>query len=498
MSKTARNIIANFIGYGSNLLLAVICIPFYIKLMGFEAYGLVGIYTTILALVIPLDLGLSITLNREFAGASVFAADRAREMRDLLRTLETIFFGMAAVICLVIVALAPMIAQHWLNPETFSREALRQTITIMGLVVGLNWPIYLYTAGMSGLQRQSTLNVIVVSMDILRFVGGIAALWGIAPTPQVFFLWQALVNAIHLTVIIAVLWMSLPTTGIRSRFRKDLLIKEWRFKTGLSGISIASLVQSQADKVLLSSIFSLKTFGYYSLATMVASSVSRVIGPIYMALFPRFSSLVAKKEQEGLVMAYHGGCQLMSVLVLPVAMVVAVFSKEILLLWTRDTTAAESAYLIVSLLTIGAALNGLSHLPYAIQLAHGWTKLAFSASVIATVLMVPTLVFMARRFGPVGAACVGSAINGVGMVIGLWFMHRYLLKGEMRVWYMQDVARPLLAVLGVACVGRCIVYAGMPPLPMIVSLITVTFMGFLAAILAAPLTRKWFLERVRY
>ena len=43
--------------------------PFF-RLMGVEAYGLVGLYTTILALVVPLDFGLSTTLNREFARAS--------------------------------------------------------------------------------------------------------------------------------------------------------------------------------------------------------------------------------------------------------------------------------------------------------------------------------------------------------------------------------------------------------------------------------------------
>lgn len=367
----------------------------------------------------------------------------------------------------------------------------------MGFVIGLYWPIYLYTASLAGMQKQSLLNSIVVTMDFLRFVGGVVVLKWIARTPQAFFIWQALVNAAHLTAIACASWMTIPKSDQPPRFRKDLLLKEWRFKTGLSGISIAGLIQTQADKILLSRFLSLKTFGYYALATMVASSVSRIVGPIYTALFPRFSSLVAKKEDENLVAVYHSGCQLMSVLVLPVAIVIATFSKEILLLWTRDATAADSACLIVSLLIIGTALNGLLHLPYAIQLAHGWTKLAFSANVIAAVLMVPTLVFLVRRFGAAGAACVGILINGANILIGLRIMHSRLLKGELRAWYMRDVARPLAAVLGVVFLGRCVVSAAMPAIPMTISLITITLMSFLAAIVAAPLTLKWFLTRFR-
>jgi len=494
MNKTPRNIIANFIGYGANLLFAAICIPFYIKLMGVEAYGLIGIFATIMAVVIPLDFGLSTTFNREFAGDSALT-DKAGEMRDLLRTMQPVFFGTAVVICLAIVLVSSFVAQHWLRPETFTKETLQQTIAIMGIVVGLYWPIYLYTAGLAGLQRQALLNVISVSMDFLRFCGGVAVLWTISPTAQAFFFWQAFVNLVHLYIIAVALWSSLPRTGIKSRFRRDLLVKEWRFKTGLSGISIAALVQTQADRILLSRIFSLRVFGYYSLAAMLASGLSRIIGPIYTALFPRFTSLVARNEHERLVMAYHRGCQLMSVLVLPMATVIAVFSHEILLLWTRDSDTADSAYLIVSMLTISTALNGIAHLSYAIQLANKWTKLAFWGTVITAALMVPSLVFMALRFGPVGAACVGVFINGLGMVIGLWIMHSRFLKGELRAWYMQDVASPLAAVLGVVFIGRCVMNAAMPIIPMTISLLTITFMALLAATLAAPLMRDWLLSR---
>ena len=45
--------------------------PFYIKLLGIEAYGLVGFYVTLLAALQVLDLGISPTINREMARHSV-------------------------------------------------------------------------------------------------------------------------------------------------------------------------------------------------------------------------------------------------------------------------------------------------------------------------------------------------------------------------------------------------------------------------------------------
>ena len=42
-------------------------VPLYIKFMGIESYGLVGIFASLLALFGLLDMGLSTTLNRELA-----------------------------------------------------------------------------------------------------------------------------------------------------------------------------------------------------------------------------------------------------------------------------------------------------------------------------------------------------------------------------------------------------------------------------------------------
>ena len=67
----------------------------------------------------------------------------------------------------------------------------------------------------------------------------------------------------------------------------------------------------------------------------------------------------------------------MSVLILPVAIVIALFSYEIILLWTQNPTIARELISLVSILICGTALNGLMNLPYALQLAFGWTRLSF-------------------------------------------------------------------------------------------------------------------------
>ena len=70
MSSVKRNIIANYLGSGWIALMSLAFIPFYIRLMGAEAYGIVGVFISLQAMLAVLDLGLSQTLNREMARLS--------------------------------------------------------------------------------------------------------------------------------------------------------------------------------------------------------------------------------------------------------------------------------------------------------------------------------------------------------------------------------------------------------------------------------------------
>jgi O-antigen/teichoic acid export membrane protein len=66
-------------------------VPAYIHFLGIEAYGLIGFFLSLTAILQLLDLGLGTALNRQFSHHSA-QSGKAREMRDLLRTLEIIYW----------------------------------------------------------------------------------------------------------------------------------------------------------------------------------------------------------------------------------------------------------------------------------------------------------------------------------------------------------------------------------------------------------------------
>ncbi len=452
MSSVKRNIIANYLGSGWIALMSLAFIPFYIRLMGAEAYGIVGVLISLQAMLAVLDLGLAQTMNREMARLSV-NDNNTRLMADTARTLEIIYWGSALLLVAIVALLSEHIAYQWLNPEQLSREALTEALWVIGFVIGLRWPVALYMGGLNGLQRQVLVNVIVGIFSTFQGAGALAVLYLYEPTVHAFFFWQMLVAILQVAAFRIAFWRSLnPAQG--GVFRKDVLKGLWHFAAGMSGIAILSTILTQLDKVILSRMLSLSEFGYYTFAATVAAVIFRLIGPVFMAYYPRLTELVAMNNNEQVSRTYHHGSQLMSVVVLPLTFSLAFFSKEILQLWSSDPEVVANTHLIISLLVAGNALNGLMHMPYALQLANGWTRLAFYSNLVAVIVLVPVIIVAVTHWGAVGAAGAWILLNTGYLLITVQIMHRRLLTTEKWQWYLRDVTTPLLLVLLLAGTGR--------------------------------------------
>ncbi len=115
----------------------------------------------------------------------------------------------------------------------------------------------------------------------------------------------------------------------------------------------------------------------------------------------------------------------------------------------------------MAVLVAGTALNGVMNLPYALQLAYGWTTLGLWINAISVCFVVPAVWIMGREFGGIGAATAWLALNIGYVMIGIPLMHRRLLRGEMSRWYFADMLPALVASVVVVLLWR----VGLPIVP---------------------------------
>ncbi len=427
-------------------LVSLLFIPIYLHFLGVEAYALVAIFSTLLAMFAVLDMGLNQTLTREMARLKV-VPDGAREMRDLLRTLEIPYAGMGLVIGLVVVLISPWITHEWINNQTLSTQSVQTSVMLMGLMIAIQWPVGFYSGGLVGLQDQVVLNLVNGIVATSRGVASALVLWRLSPTIEAFFWTQLAASAAHILIIRYLLWRKLPFDPHPPRFRTDLLRGLWRFAAGVTGIGLISSLLMQLDKIILSKLLSLEMFGYYAIANVVSMNVYRLFGPIYSAIYPRLTNLVSLGAREELVAFYHKSAQVLSVAVFPAVAILVFFSRDLLLIWLQNPVTAHAVAPIASILVLGTALNGIMHIPYGLQLAAGWTSLALRFGVFSVVIFGTLLVVLTQSYGVVGAAMAWPIQQALYVIITVPLTHRRLLPNEQWQWFFVDVGYPLILAL---------------------------------------------------
>lgn len=455
-SKTSisvrRNALANYAGTFCQALLGFVFIPLYIKYLGIENYGLIGFSVSLSALFRLADLGLSATLNRELARYSAMP-DSAEQMRSLLKMLQAVYWAISLLFGLVIFLCAPLIVRYWINSGSLNAVHVENAVMLMGLTIAFQAPMSLYLGGIFGLQRHVLVNGINIVYAALRHGGVVVALAFIAPTLNVFFMYQLVIALIGAVFSGFLLWRLLPRSGVASRFKIHQLKSIWRFAAGMSINSVLWLILSQLDKIILIKVLPLRIFGYYALASTAAVAVTYLGSPLFNTFLPRYTQLYAAGNHELLRSTYRRSCRLNAVITIPAIALLAIFSSEALLLWTGNPDVAHHASLLLSFLVIGHGLNQLALMPFALQIAAGWVKLGVYTNLAALILYAPALVLVTLIHGALGATCVWIALGCFFVFIYVNVLHSRILKGEARHWY-AGILPPLALSVGIGLAGR--------------------------------------------
>lgn len=436
-----------------NALLSFALFPVYLHFIGAESFGVVGIYATVQAVIALFDCSLAPTLTRELARTRA-GRDGWGHAYNLTRTLEVVYWGLAAVAGGLFVILVPFLSGYWLNPEKLSAQEVSAALYVAALGLAFLWPNTLYAGGLVGLEKQKALAFIGVAGSTVRAAATIFFLWAVSPSVETIFWVGAVLGLLQTLVTRLVFWRAMPDRHIHGVFQANVLKDIWRFAAGVSAITITSVILLQADKLTLSRLLRLEDFGYYTISTSIANALFIVTGAVFSVTFPRLSGLVVGNHQSRLAVNYHLFCQGVAFAVLPISAVVAFFSQELLLLWTRDPQVALYGHSVLTVFILGNVFNCLLSVPYTMQLALGLTRVAIMANAVALVLAFPAIALLFGTFGPLSGPIVWGLVN-LGLLVTLTgTLHRRSLRGEGLKWVTIDAGLPMIVSFAMAAIMR--------------------------------------------
>lgn len=449
VGRLERNALANMVGFGVAAVMPLVFIPFYVRVLGIGGFGLIGFAATLLSILQVLDFGMTAVVGRQVSRAAV---EGQQQTRDLVRTLEvvclTIAFGAGA----LVLAGAGTIAKHWIRAGAMPLDEVHGALLLMGFLIALQWPAAFYQSGLAGAERHVPLNVARAAWTIISHGGGALVLLIGPPRLTVYLAWQILTSGVHLVVLRQLLWRALRGGG-RPTVRVSLLRGVWRLGAEVSVVTALSLVLMNLDRAILSKLLTLEEFGLYVVALTAARSLSVFVQPVFIALFPRLSALVATGDASAVEVLYRRSSQFVVVVSVPWAVVLALFSRELVTAWTGSTETADATATTIQVLVLGTALNGILYVPYALQLARGWLLPTLVSGGVYVCVLGPAIVLLASWYGGVGAAAVWAAMNLASVLVVAPIVHRRLLGRWYPEWFV-DVALPAGGALAVGGLSR--------------------------------------------
>lgn len=481
MSLVSRNIVANLASRGWTAALGMVFPPVFVRLMGVESYGLVGLFTTISALFVVVDLGLARTIQRDLALADASDAARVRA-KCVVRTYEVIFCSIAVLMASAIAVAAPFITSRWLNIRTLDMSSAVSAVRLMGAAAAVTWTVQMYAQVLIGLQRQVLASALSALANTVRVVGAAVVLWKVRPSVVAFFLWTLAVSCAWLVTCRAYAVRSVSASGGASRFDVAVLRDNWRSSLQLWLSSAASVALAQVDRLVASAVLSLGAFGYYSLAATAAAGLQLMVLPVWNAVFPRMCQLSG--DRSAFEKFYGRVTQFLVILVCPSGLVLSMFARDVLFAWTGDLETARSAASALAGLAASAALSGMASLPYAAQVAHGATRLPLFLNGGALVVAVPATVLAGRSAGGGGVAWASAGVALVVLAANVIGTHSVVLRGTLRAW-AASVSVPAAAAVVTATLIRLSVPAPHDRLTVAVYVVCSGLASLAAAVLAS-------------
>lgn len=395
----ARNTVWSLLGNVLPLAVAVASIPFLIRGLGTERFGLLSVIWVVARYFSVFDLGLGRALTKLVAER--LGRDDEDSIPDLVVTGLVIVAGLGALAALTLALASPWLVRDALNtPAGLASDGVNAFI-----VLSASLPFLIVSGALIGLleahQHFRAFSVIRMFTGSLTFAG-----------PALVLLWSTSVAAAAAAIAAsrmlaafayaAYCLKAFPLIPRRGRFRSGLVRPLIDFGGWFTISNVISPIMVYMDRFVIGAVLSLTAVAYYTTPYEAITRLSVFPAALASVLFPAFTTALASQER-GLARLYGNGWKAVLLVVAPVVALIVLFAPEGLRIWIGPQFASHSSE-VTRWLAIGALINSLARIPHALVQGAGRPDLIAKLHLAELPLYLLGLWWALHGFGIVGAA----------------------------------------------------------------------------------------------
>lgn len=469
-NRTLVNTVSNLASRMWTMVANFLFVPLYIKFLGSEAYGLVTFFATLQTALNLLGLGLSKTLRREFAADETKGKDKLYKYQ-IMRSVEAVYFAIAIIIVFLCYFGSTFISSTWLTVESISTEIVATTIFLMGVSIAIQLIANLYLGCLFGLEMQVKANCFQIGWSVVKNFGVVLIIAFINADICVFYTWHCVIDFLYLILLRYAVIRYLKSSSDKLYWTlKNLsnLRMIYRFAGGVMLISIGYAINTQIDKIIISGKFNLTQVGAYNTAYNLGYIVAAVSAAVGIVVFSRFSKLYSQGNADELKKSFNGINKRTNIIICTTGAFVAVFSRELIILWTGSVEIAEMVNMAAPLIIIGTVLSAAQEIPYDYFLSCGVTVVNTVQTILCILYVLLVTPQLIRIRGLTGAGMAWLIEMFIATTVYLYVFYRKYYKGEEFKRIIIDLYFPLIGSIFIALGLKKYIFITMDPLMTII------------------------------
>ena len=403
-SRTRRLLhgaLSGLLSKGAVLLANAITIPITIRYLGAEAFGVWITISTMLSMLLVLDLGVANSLTNFTSHA--YATNDRDHASTYSTTALAVMFTLATMLGLVAWLVWPHL--HWQSifhlsspaesPAVSRAVAAALAIFLVGLPAGLAPKI------LGGYQELRTANLFTAAGSLLNLFAVIVLVHRHAGLVALVSASSAALVGMNLLALGWIYtfhkpWLRPRRTHVNRRAARSLMQSGSEFFM----IQIAGLIVFNSDNLVVTHYAGPAQVASYSVAWRLVGYASVIQTMIVPALWPAFSEAFARSDLPWVRQTFRRTMQLTMGTALLFALLFALAGRTIIRLWASN--AAVPTQTLMLLLCAWILLSTFMNNTATILVAKGETRLQAWCSIAAALLNLALSIYWVQRIGPPG------------------------------------------------------------------------------------------------
>jgi O-antigen/teichoic acid export membrane protein len=442
-STLARNTAINFIGLAIPYLVAFITMPFVIRMLGVERFGILSLVWLVFGYFGIFDLGLGRATTKYIAEA--LGKGEVEKLPHYLWTTVLLQLGLAATALVIFYALTPLLAEHILRIPSGLVAETKTTFRLVALSLPINFALNSFRGALEAGQKFGLVNSIKVPASILFYVLPLVGVFLGYHLPGIVTL-LILSRLAALAVWLIMCFRVYPSLRTRPAIQRSVLRPLFSFSLWLALSSVLYVVLSSVDRLLIGSLLTVKAVSYYTAPYEILMRLGIIPGSFALMLFPAFSSLTGAGHQARTENLFGRAAKYILMTTGPIFILLIFHSRTFLRLWIGREFAVNSSA-VMAILALGFLVQALWTVPYSFLQGSGRADLTTKLQLMETVFYIVMVTLGTGYFGIKGAA-VATALRFV-IFTSILYLLAFRAGEVMRLRaFLRYLLRPLGVLLG--------------------------------------------------